>query len=375
MVFAPHPDLDLPPIPDRPTPADRAQALALLLEALEGFPFVNPASQANALAMTFTPLLRPAIAGHVPMGVIDAPQPGSGKTLLSELIQVIATGRPAALFSAPENDAEWRKRLTAALLGGPAQIVVDNVEGRLEAASLAAAVTARVWQDRILGRNENVTLPQRSTFLVTGNNVGLGGDLARRCYHCRLDPKVARAWERTGFRHEGLTPWAEANRGRLLAAALTLIRAWYADGRPQAAVPVLGGFEEWTATVGGILAHAGVTGFLENLPELWDRSDQESAEWIGFLQALNTVFGTTAVTVGDMIGAATADEGPLQLTVFPSRAVDRNGVVDGRRLGRALATVNGRRFPLVIAQGERTIRLERGEDLNRKQAVWRVVVE
>jgi len=60
-----------------------------------------------------------------------------------------------------------------------------------------------VW----LGRTEMAKdLPQRATWMATGNNLHVGGDLARRCYWIRLDagmaPSPRPSWAKW--------PWAEA---------------------------------------------------------------------------------------------------------------------------------------------------------------------
>ncbi|MEP6776378.1 MAG: hypothetical protein ABJA50_12355, partial [Chloroflexota bacterium] len=89
----------------------------------------------------------------------------------------------------------------------------------------------------------------------------------------------------------------------LLAALLTISRAWFADGKPQAEVPALGSFKAWARTVGGILAHAGVEGFLQNLNMLYEQNDEETAEWEGFLVAWYNAFGERTVTVADICSA------------------------------------------------------------------------
>ena len=57
------------------------------------------------------------------------------------------------------------------------------------------------------------------------------------------------------FRHNPLLPWVASHRGELLAALLTLARTWFAAGCPRAKLTVVGGYEEWSQMVGGILAH------------------------------------------------------------------------------------------------------------------------
>jgi hypothetical protein len=119
---------------------------------------------------------------------------------------------------------ELRKAITALLLAGDPIICFDNVTGLLYSPILSAVLTAREWRDRVLGKSETPGIPQRATWIVTGNAIRLGGDLPRRCYQVNLDAKLSQPWTRTGFRHPDLIGWVSENRGRLIAAALTLAR-------------------------------------------------------------------------------------------------------------------------------------------------------
>jgi hypothetical protein len=125
------------------------------------------------------------------------------------------------------DDDEWRKTLTATIRTGQCLTIFDNVDQVLNSASLALALTTSTWTDRVLGFTELVTLPQRTVFVATGNNIVLGGDLARRCYWIRLDAQCSEPWRNRQFRHPDLRAWVRENRGRLLSASLTLARAWF----------------------------------------------------------------------------------------------------------------------------------------------------
>src|SRR5262249_30619149 len=122
-------------------------------------------------------------------------------------------------------------------------VVYDNVVHQIKSAQLSKALTAEIWADRILGRNASVSLPVNCSWIATGNNIRLGGDIPRRCYWVQMDAKCARPSERTGFRHNPLKDWVRANRPALVSALLTLARAWFAADCPTPAVPVLGSFE------------------------------------------------------------------------------------------------------------------------------------
>jgi hypothetical protein len=110
-------------------------------------------------------------------------------------------------------------------------------------------------------------------------------EIARRCVRIRLDPRIDRPWLRDGFRHPDLLGWVKENRGELVWAVLTLIKAWIIAGRPRPRVKPLGSFEKWTEVIGGILEHAGIPGFLENTAEFYELADAEGATWRTFVTA------------------------------------------------------------------------------------------
>lgn len=275
----------LPPIPDQPTIHDVEVGVSLIEEAIGDFPFVDDASRANAVAVLLTPIIRHFIDGQVPLAIFDAPTMGTGKSLLVEFISTAVIGRPAALLEAPESNDELSKRISSALSTGATLINLDNIECRLGHASLAACLTTPVWEARLLGRNDKVIrLAQRAAWVATGNNVRLAGDMARRCYWIRLDAKVERPWKRSGFRIPNLIAWTLENRGHLVAALLTIARAWIVAGKPSAdPLPRLGGFQPWASTIAGMLQYVGVCGFLGNADQMTDAADDEAGEWAAFL--------------------------------------------------------------------------------------------
>src|SRR5262249_33806051 len=147
-------------------------------------------------------------------------------------------------------------------------------------------------KDRLLGRTEMITMPQQSTWIATGNNIVVGGDMSRRCYSIRLDSQTERPWMGRTFRLPDLIGWVKAHRPELLWALLTLARAWYSAGCPSADSPKLGTYEEWSRVAGGILAHAGLKGFLGNLEDVYANADQDGPQWEHFFHVLYQVIGS-----------------------------------------------------------------------------------
>jgi hypothetical protein len=279
------------------------------------------------------------------VALVDAPQAGTGKSLLAEIVSLIHSGSDAAMQPSPArgDESEWRKMLGAVLSNGNALVIFDNIDHRLMSASLALAVTASTWTDRILGQSKTITLPVRCTWICTGNNLQLSGDLPRRCYWIRLDAGTSQPWQRSGFRHPDLKQWVREHRGELLGALLTITRAWFVAGKPSAEIPTLGGFESWATTIGGILCHAGIIGFLNNLDILYQESDPSQLQWEAFLQALGCVFGTDSFTIKELVELMPTNTELSQVVPDELADEERKGSMQ-RRLGRAFSERVGRRY-------------------------------
>lgn len=368
LLFAPQPGAAIPQVPHTPTAAQAKAARELILDLFADFPFAEPSSHAAAVALMLTLIARPAIAGPVPLAIADATQAGTGKGLLTNVIAVTATGHPAAVEHAPANDEEWDKRITATLREGPQLIALDDVN-ELKSPSLARALTASEWKGRVLGRSENVTLPQRAAWVATGNNIRLGGDIPRRCYWIRLDAQTSRPWEREGFKHPDLLKWTREHRAEIVVALLTLTRSWFAAGCPAPTVKPIGSFEDWTRIIGGILQHAEIFGFLDNLPALYSAADDEGPEWEAFLTVLHCEFESAEITVAQIHERAQSERGAALREVLPGALLDQieNAGRFRRSLGKSFAKYVGRRY------GAENLHICRAaDDSHAKVARWRV---
>ncbi|MBU4357173.1 MAG: hypothetical protein KKD99_06845 [Proteobacteria bacterium] len=351
LYYRPVPGLECPLIPLHPT-QDEAKKAAQFIndELLHGFPFVDNASRANALAALITPIVRHAIPGRVPAGINTATKAGTGKTMMQEMIGAISTGRWTPMYNPPiqrDNDAEWSKVITAALLNGSTIVCFDNVDGLLQSPSLSSAITTKVYRGRILGLSKIVDIPVNVSWFINGNNVRLGGDMPRRCYWIRLDAKMSRPWERKCFKHKDLGAWVMENQGQLITALLTMARAWYIAGCPKPNTPKLGSFESWCDTVGGILQFAGITDFLGNQEKMYELSDVEGQEWEMFLLAWQERYGDAVVLVKELVDEIQKEGGSVIKDTLPSDlagALTKKGGSLSRTLGWALPKREGALF-------------------------------
>lgn len=286
LWYSPAPNLDLPAISDEPTVTEVAAATELLLEMVHDFPFDSPGSRANALALLVLPFVREFIKGPTPLHVIDATTPGSGKGLLADCCSVVATGREAGKGPEPRDTEETRKFITSVLVAGASMVVLDNITGRVDSAPLARVLTAEIWEDRLLGVSRQVRPLNRAVWVATGNQVSLSRELARRTLWIRLEPDVERPELRTGFRHPDLLRWVREQRGQLVAACLTLARAWVVKGRPRGSEvlgTMFGSYDSWLDVVGGVLAVAGIESLLANRDSTSDQGDDELTPWRMFI--------------------------------------------------------------------------------------------
>ncbi len=358
-------------VPDRPTADDLAAAVALLTDVVADFPFAGDDHRAAWFAGLLTPLCRHAFHGCAPLFLIDANCPGSGKGLLADCAAIIATGRTFARMSMPHQDDETRKRITSVALAGEPCILLDNVAGTLGGASLDAALTATTWSDRLLGTNETTgAVPLLVTWWATANNCGLGGDILRRLLHIRLETREERPEERVGFRYPDLLAYVAANRPKLTSAALTILRAYCAAGRPSMGLGPMGSFEAWSDLVRQAVVYAGLPDPASTRVALAETADTTGAALRAMLVHLASVdpdgHGLTAGEVHDLVKGDDPIHKPLReaiMELVPTRGKDP-AVPTGRSIGMKFHHLRGR-----VVDG---MYLERRPQQKGHTTVWRV---
>ena len=253
-----------------PTKAEITSARSLLYELVEDFPFVAEADRTNAIAFALLPYVRDLIPGPTPLHVFTKPYPGSGATLLVQALYYPAIGQRAAMQSMPTSEVEAEYRMTATLLASPDLVVYDNVRETLDCGQLANAITNARWEGRQVKTSNLLSLPITNAWAVTGNNLKVSDEIARRAVPIRLDPHTDKPFERTGFRHPNLIAWADEHRSELVQANLTLVQAWVAEGMPRGSL-VVGMFEDWAGVMSGVADVVGLPDLRANWGD-WNES-------------------------------------------------------------------------------------------------------
>jgi putative DNA primase/helicase len=252
----------LPNTPECPTKAEALAALAKLNELLVGFPFAKQKEEETgercvarsvALAGMMTTALRGALPVAVPLFLITATEPRTGKTYLVHIIAMLATGHipPSTAGASEERPDEIEKRIeTAAMSGRPIMHLNNLPNGMvLDSARLAELCTEGHVNIRKLGKHEEGLCDCRATTVfLNGNNIRVAGDLVPRTLLCRLNANREDPETRT-FDSDPIAQ-VRKDRGAYLAAIFTIVRAYKAAGCPvPTGMHSVAGFEDWSSLV------------------------------------------------------------------------------------------------------------------------------
>lgn len=361
-----------PRVPLNPTVDDALDALAELWRPFHRFPLVDDTARGVVLHGLLSAAIRVSLPTTPGIG-FDAPAAGTGKTLLGRCIGILAGGFDPPVLPPADTDDEARKRLFAALREGARVLLWDNVRDPLGGAALDSFLTAPTFKDRVLGSSETAELPNRALFIATGNNLRLTGDTCRRILVARLDAESERPYARD-FEFDP-AQMLMVRRTRYVVAALTIIRAYIAAGRPKAAQGRSASFELWDDLVRQPLVwlaaqvtrcgRTDVPTFTDPLKatERAFEHDPETTKHAALLHAWHAAFDGTRTTVAAALTRADTDDALRE-------ALDEIGgqgsKINPRIVGRWIERHVGRRI--------KGLRFERGS-MARGLTTWQVCVE
>ncbi|WP_294197297.1 hypothetical protein [uncultured Sphingomonas sp.] len=226
------------------TKENAVEALTLLKGLLTEFEFDGDEDRATTLSAMLTATIRDTLK-VAPGFNITASSPGSGKSYLASVIAPFASPGEPRNISYPLTQEEATKVVLSLALEQPPVVCFDDMATDwLPHGAMNRMLTSGQISERLLGSNRVVTARAASLVLGTGNNIRPLRDMARRVASIYLLPQS----EVAATRAFDAKPAEEVrrNRGRYVAAALTIITAWLAAGKPKADVPNIAGFEDWS---------------------------------------------------------------------------------------------------------------------------------
>lgn len=338
-----------PKIPTNPSKKEAEIALSLLLDILSEFPFQNEESRSVGLSAILTALVRKSIR-TAPLHGFTAPKMSSGKSLLADVVGLIATGKVNCAISHAENESEEKKRLLAVLAEGDPVVCFDNIERPFGSIALCSILSQTEYKDRILGSTRNLNVLTNATFLATGNNLTFTGDISTRSILCRLDPLCERPEERIFTKN--LYEYIPQNRGILVVAALTILRAYHISGRPKIDILPFGRFEEWSDFIRSTLVWLGQEDPCKSRKEI-ENTDPVRVILGCLLSCWYAVYGDLSRRIKDVIIDAEDKEKKITdehkkphlntlFEVFMELAPDSKYGINSKSLGKKFSSFKGR---------------------------------
>ena len=360
----------LPSMPAEPTKQDAQAALELLEELLKEFPFVDEASKSVALSALITPVCMGAMS-VAPMHIANAPMPGTGKSYLFDIVSAIALGRICPVISAGGSVDETEKRLGAALMKGQTLISIDNLNGELAGEALCQLIERPVVELRVLGQSKMTTIETRRFITANGNNIRVVDDVARRTVMVMLDADIERPEARQFIKRP--FDMVLADRGKYIAAVLTIVRAYIVAEYPEPA-QVLASFEDWSRLVRSSLIWLGKADPVATM-EAARAEDPQLEALRAVVVAWKSVIGDVSVLTKDLkqhaerterVAGINGDESfkLVNPELFDAlmTATEGHREIDNAKLGRWLARQKGK-----IVQGAK---LTSELDGKTKQPKW-----
>ena len=228
---------------------------------------------AALVALLLTGMSHPVLP-EKPVFRITAPQRGSGKTTLVNMIVRPIARRSAVAASWSVSEEERRKAFFAVAREGHGILMIDNIPRGtvIRDATIERFATSAEVRDRVLGesRTEAVRSP---VVVLTGNALQMGGDSGSRTLTVELtadrpDP------ENREFKHPDILGWCDRNRAQILRAALTILL-----GNPtlrNRTAKIETRFKAWFVLVGSAVEHAAKLADMQaRMTDLFAQSEDE----------------------------------------------------------------------------------------------------
>jgi hypothetical protein len=292
------------------SPSDKEvrEAVEFVMSPFREFTFENETNRGCLLAALLTAVTRPSLR-TAPIIGFDAPTAGSGKSLLAKCIGILATGDVPAM-SPPVDDVELQKALFSAQMAGKTLFILDNVVKPVISDALTSITTQSISEGRILGKSETREIPNRMLVVVTGNQLQVSNDLARRMLKVRIDADS----ERPYLRKFAFTPEQVVTdtRQEMVAACLTIIRGAIVSGHKEK--EAIGDFLDWDRAVrtpvcwvSKVLYGGSEFGDPKDVMIELEEDGEDNSLTDDFFEAIEANFGDDAFTAKELLAEAQGD--------------------------------------------------------------------
>jgi putative DNA primase/helicase len=341
LLFQPG-NVKFPAIPSHVTKEMAAEALGVLKELISTFPFVAGVDRSVMLSGILTALVRNSLR-LAPLHGFSSPNFGTGKSLLVDSTHMIAFGRKAGVTATGDTQAEFEKRIGAALLQGEQCLAIDNALRPIGGEQLSQIITQESVRPRILGKSRSPECDTNIFVTATGINLKGTEDMTRRMLISQIDANMDNPHKRS-FPEYPLDI-IEQSRGKYVIAALTALKGYFDAGKPND-LKTDYAFPDWSAMVRAPLVWLGEADPALSMDEV-KSEDPARILQENVMGQWHKAMGSAPVMVKEVIGRAaertistapdgTVITGDLIHPEFHSVLMDIAGNgsgIDSRRLG------------------------------------------
>jgi hypothetical protein len=321
-------EYDLP----APTEANARDALRELKSLISEFHFSSPNDEAAALSAMLAGAIRPSLR-LCPAFSVSASRPGSGKSYLASLIASFAGPTGAHNTSYPTNSEEASKLVLSLMMTSPAVVCFDDMTSDWMAyGAINRLLTSETITERVLGASKTATARTASLILGTGNNIRPVRDMARRVVTIYLSPRTETITSLRYAKNPAATMKAE--RQRYVGYALIVVSAFIAAGCPQADVPTVPSYDDWSRLCRNSLLWLNEPDPAASL--LAQVNDDPDIQAFGdLLVQWYARFGDRPTMLRTLLDRS--DQDPMLKDALLELPVADRGVINRSRLGRYLA--------------------------------------
>lgn len=270
-----------------PTDQPLAESNQFLQDLLGEFPYGDDgrslAVQISAMLTLYCQLLF-AERDRFPMIYYNANQPGSGKSLLAQIV-IYAIYGTAEPLTYGDND-EFTKKLDTWAQHHHAYAFLDDVSGLVKNNDLNRWLTSAVWTFRHMHTQRSGSVINQKLTLLTGNQATLSEDLTRRSLMVDLWSSELAQDRQKNIKSVIDAEWlaVPAHRSKILAALHSLLRHWIQSTQAKPYTTLIPSFEGWSRIIPAIVTAAGHHCPLEK-PNVQDAGGKQEVEFLRLIEA------------------------------------------------------------------------------------------
>ncbi|MEX0324048.1 MAG: DNA polymerase [Puniceicoccaceae bacterium] len=249
-------------LPDAPQlfDMDLEEAKRVLNYMIKDFCLKTKRDVIHNIAYWLTPMCRGLLdrwTSRVPLFLLQANRARAGKDYNAGVAMLLYLGRVLEDPPVSSDVDEFRKKLTSSMVAGRPFMHMSNCSGFIRNQVFEQVITNERWTDRLLGNNQEISIPNEMMFSMSGNlGLSFTPDLNARMRIINLHYSEEHENMRT-FSNPDLHGWVMENRSTILSAFTAFVRHWDGEGRPEGPSPFTS-FPSWARIVGGIMHSCGL---------------------------------------------------------------------------------------------------------------------